>query len=213
MGSVYRVFAVVLFLWLMTSLICYGQTFSEFFRQKKTQEEYLLKQIAYLELYGGYVRQGYQIAKSGLGVIRDFSSDEFDLHKEFFASLKQVNPLIKKDVRAVKVVLMQEKISKVLAGMSGISLAEESLVWVNRLRQGILEECEKDLDALLMVISADVLEMSDQQRLSKVIQIHQATEQRLGFVLAAYMELKVLSLNRSNEIDQLEKLRSLYENN
>jgi hypothetical protein len=213
MGSVYRVFAVVLFLWLMTSPICYGQTFSEFFRQKKTQEKYLLTQIAYLELYGGYVRQGYEIARSGLGVIRDFSSVEFDLHKEFFASLKQVNPLIKKDVRALEVVMMQDKISKVLAGMNGIFLSEEALAWVDGLRNGLLEECEKDLDALLMVMSADVLEMSDQQRLSKVIQIHQATEQRLGFVLLLFSELKGISLARENEKLNLEKLRRLYENN
>ena len=44
-----------------------AQTFAEWFQQKKTQIKYLTEQIAALEQYGNYVKQGYRIAQGGWG--------------------------------------------------------------------------------------------------------------------------------------------------
>ncbi|RZM09985.1 MAG: hypothetical protein EOO88_48750, partial [Pedobacter sp.] len=48
---------------------CYAQNWNEIFRQKKTQEKYLLKQLAYLKLYGQQLADGYALVKSGLDTI------------------------------------------------------------------------------------------------------------------------------------------------
>ena len=60
-----------------------AQTFSEWFRQKKTQKKYLLQQIAALQVYIGYAQKGYRIAKEGLTTIGGFTKGEFDLHSDF----------------------------------------------------------------------------------------------------------------------------------
>ena len=143
MGLGIRVFVCLLVL-LLSGLGSYGQTFSEFFRQKKTQEEYLVKQIGFLELYGGYVRQGYELVGSGLKVISRFTSGEFDLHKDFFASLKSVNPLIKNDTRVLEIVLMQDKINSAFWEMSRLELSRENMSFAFLVKDGVMGECERD---------------------------------------------------------------------
>src|SRR3954471_4245804 len=72
-----------------------AQTFSEWFRQKKTQKKYLIEQIAALEVYAGYLEKGYSIMSEGLSQINSIKHGEFDLHESYFTSLKNINPHIK----------------------------------------------------------------------------------------------------------------------
>src|SRR3954469_16187075 len=72
-----------------------GQTFSEWFRQKKTQKKYLIEQIAALQVYTGYLEKGYSIVIEGLSQISNIKHSDFDLHADYFSSLKYINPSIK----------------------------------------------------------------------------------------------------------------------
>ena len=55
----------ILILFLLTIIVTttQAQTFAEWFRQKKTQKQYLIQQIAALQVYIGYAQKGYSIAK------------------------------------------------------------------------------------------------------------------------------------------------------
>lgn len=212
MGLGIRVFGCLLVL-MLSGLGSYGQTFSEFFRQKKTQEEYLVKQIGFLELYGGYVRQGYEIVGSGLKVIRDFTSGEFDLHKNFFASLKAVNPLIKNDTRVLEIVLMQDKIAAVFREMSRLELSKENMSFVLLVKNGVLEECEKDVEELELLMSASALQMSDDQRLSKLDGLHRSMLEKFASSHGFYLELKSLVGLKNEHKLGLDWLRRWHEIN
>jgi len=89
---------------------CKAQTAAEFLRQKKTQEKYLLKQLAYLELYCSELRKGYQLAKEGWGTIKGFTDGEFKLHEAFFDALSTVSTVVKKDFRVGEIAAMQLRI-------------------------------------------------------------------------------------------------------
>lgn len=212
MGSSNRIL-LCFFVLVLLSLSSYGQTFAEFFRQKKTQEEYLLKQIGYLELYGGYVRQGYEIVGSGLNVIKGFTAGEFDLHKDFFEDLKRVNPLIKKDARVTEIAVMQGKILTAFVGIARMYLDDEILAEVFLMRQGLMEECEKDLEELLVVMSSSRLEMTDQQRLTRLAKVHARMLEKLAFSLDLYGQLKELVQLQGEEKLNVDWLRRVYENN
>jgi len=80
-------------------LIAFGltgraQTFDEWFRQKKTQLNYLAKQIAALEAYHQVTEKGYQIVQAGTGLITDTRKADYELHNGYFSSLLSVNPVI-----------------------------------------------------------------------------------------------------------------------
>lgn len=212
MGSSNRVL-LCFFAFVLLSVNVYGQNFAELTRQKKTGEEYLLKQIAYLKLYGGYVRQGYEIVGSGFKVIKGFSSAEYDLHKDFFKDLKLVNPLIKQDARVMEIAVMQGKILTAFVGMARLELDAEILAEVFLMRQGLLEECEKDIEELLVVMSSSRVEMTDQQRLSRLAKVHVGMLEKLAFSLNLYGQLTELVRMRGDEKLNLEWLRRVYENN
>lgn len=46
-----------------------AQTFNEWFKQKKTQIQYLIDQIAALQVYSQSLQKGYDIADAGLKFI------------------------------------------------------------------------------------------------------------------------------------------------
>ncbi len=103
-------FLIILFV--LSVSFCQGQTYDEWFRQKKTKEKYLLQQVAALQTYIGYAEKGYSIATCGLNAIKEFKHGDFNLHNTFFNSLSTVNPAIKKYSKVVAIIAMQISIAK-----------------------------------------------------------------------------------------------------
>ena len=85
--SILIIFIIVVFI-----AFANAQGLSNFFSQKKADIQYMLDQIAALQVYIGYAEKGYNIAQQGLTIIGYIKKGEFDLHNAFFSSLKTVNP-------------------------------------------------------------------------------------------------------------------------
>src|SRR3546814_4811730 len=82
-----RGFRFILLCWLIAMLPCsdlFAQAtkWKEWFRQKKTQKEYLVMQIAALQAYIQVAKRGYEIAKTGLTTIGNIKDGDFNLHRE-----------------------------------------------------------------------------------------------------------------------------------
>ncbi|TKC04338.1 hypothetical protein [Pedobacter frigoris] len=210
MGSKIKILVLAVCLAFVSSL-SFGQTYAEFFRQKKTQEKYLLKQLAYLKLYAGYLKKGYDVVSDGLGTIKGFTSGEFGLHEAFFGSLALVNPLIKNDYRVLEIASMQGKISKAFNLMLRLDLGNENLTYIRSVRDGVIEECNKDLDELLLVVSASSLEISDEDRLSRLARVHGSMSEKLEFVSGFYVEVSSIAQSGRDNKSEVLKIRRLYE--
>jgi hypothetical protein len=97
-------------------MICFSscwvkaQTFDEWFRQKKTQIQYLIDQIAALKVYSQSLEKGYQITGAGLKFIHGVKKGDFDLHQFYFSSLKKVNPQVKSYTKIADIILLQTAI-------------------------------------------------------------------------------------------------------
>ncbi len=102
----------LIILFVLSVSFCQGQTYDEWFRQKKTQKKYLLEQIAALQTYIGYAGKGYSIVTGGLSIIRNIKHGDFNLHNNFFNSISSVNPAIKKYSKVVSIIVMQISIAK-----------------------------------------------------------------------------------------------------
>lgn len=76
---------VALVAYLAVSLPVHAQTWSEWFRQKKTQKKYLLQQIAALKVYIDYAEKGYKIACDGIHAVREIKRGDFNLHDNFLS--------------------------------------------------------------------------------------------------------------------------------
>lgn len=178
-----RCLLVVVLLLSVFPLFSSAQTWSEWFKQKKTQKRYLLEQIAALKVYAGYLKKGYEIVDGGLSTVRDITKGEFSLHNAFISSLKQVSPAIRKDVRVAEIIALQIGIIGGFAEVKGSEyLSAEELAYVGLVQGAVTMECFDDLEELLLVVTSGRLEMKDDERLARLAAIYENVLDKSAFV-------------------------------
>lgn len=165
------------------ALTVQAQTFGEWFRQKQTQQKYLLEQIAALKVYTGYVKKGYTVARDGLGLVRDITGGEFKLHELFISGLKMVSPIVAGDVRIAEIVALELSIVRSfgqLLKLEGLSV--DHLDYLLSVKSSVVDTGLADLEELFLVASSGRVEMTDDQRIARLNGIYERTLDRWGFV-------------------------------
>ncbi len=189
-----------------------AQTWNEFFKQKSTQKEYLLEQLAAMKLYAEYAKDGYDIASTGVNLIKDFRNGEFHLHNVFFTSLSLINPKISNMSEIKNIVHWEIAIQDGFKSLTSEMMREKDRAYVKEVRDQVLESCRSDLDQLLLVISEGTLEMRDAERLERILEIHQRMEGRFQFSRSFIRKVKTLKMNEDQEKRDIHVLRNVYEN-
>lgn len=189
----------------------YGQNWNEIFRQKKTQKKYLLQQIAALEVYTSYLKKGYEITGSGLQTIKDLSNGEFSLHNAFITGLKAVSPVIKNNVKVAEIIKIQIMIGKVFSGIrSDPNLSPASQLYIREVRDNLWEECLKNLEELLMIITSAKVEMSDDQRMERLDKIYRSMQDKSAFARSFADEVALFIRQKELEKKSIEQLSNSY---
>lgn len=206
---------LILFLFVMFATTTQAQTFAEWFRQKKTQKQYLIQQVAALQVYIGYAQKGYSIAQEGLNMIGDFKRGEFNLHTGYFNSLKNVNPKIKQYAKVADIMAMQVAIIKGYNRTrrqmqeSGAFNGKE-LDYIIRVLGRLLDDCENTLDELITVTTDGNLEMKDDERLERIDILYQDMTDKYTFSQSFSNETMVLASSRIKENNDVQTSRALY---
>ncbi|MDB5004431.1 MAG: hypothetical protein JWQ34_2656 [Mucilaginibacter sp.] len=187
---------------LLFSLSCaQAQTFAEWFSQGKTQKKYLLAQIEALQVYGGYLKKGYGVAKGGLGSITSYASDEFKLHTAYYDRLKMADPSLKNNAQVKEIISWQQDIIKLTSNWNEVQPTKNAL----------LKDCEAQLTELSKVISSKT-EMTEAERLQQIEAIHAAMLSNLHFASNFSTQLKRYAIQKQQEINSTNTLKELYEN-
>jgi hypothetical protein len=205
----------VLIILLLSSQILHAQNWNEWFEQKKTQKKYLLQQIAALKIYLGYLEKGYDIANKGLNTIHDIKKGDFDLHNNFFSSLKQVNPKIQKWAKVADIIACQVRIVKIAKqNIESISenrqFTNEELAYCKIVFDNLLTECLKNIDELVMIITSGEVEMKDDERIKRIDELYTDMRDKYSFSCSFGNEINLLSLQRMSEQSQINYSRLIY---
>lgn len=206
---------------LLISVLCsvtlsYGQNWQEWFKQKKTQKKYLLEQIAQLQVYISYMAKGYTIVREGLNTIQSIRNGEWDLHKVFFVSLKNVNPKIKQYGKVAAIVADQEYIISQFKDAwkdirnSGQFTADE-LDYCYKVFTDLLDKSSLNITVLLEVLSNNELEMTDDERIKKIDQIYAESEEQRVFVISFSGSFRIQALNRLNSSQDIQRVKILHD--
>ncbi|MFN0290135.1 hypothetical protein [Pedobacter helvus] len=189
-----------------------AQTFSEWFRQKKTQEKYLLNQIAALQVYIGYAKQGYELVGSGLSTVKDITGGEFNLHNAFISGLKKVSPIVASDIRIAEIIAYQLEIARSFNALrkSG-AFVNAHLGYIGLVAEGVLSACHNDLEELLQVITSGKLEMEDGKRIARIVTIHERMMDKAAFTQDFCNDAALLIRQKQIEQRSIENLRRYYE--
>lgn len=188
-----------------------AQTFSEWWFQKKTQIKYLGLQIAALEQYGSYVKQGYNIAHNGLSAISGFTGDEKNLHGSYYNSLKTVNPAIKDNPQANAIAEYASAIPPQFDRLNSLNgLDADTHSYITSVKNKVLAECDADITELQLVMTSGDAEMTDDERLKRLNQISARMKDKFAFSLTFCNQVKTLLLQRNQDLNNTQTLRRYY---
>jgi len=151
------------------------------------------------------MKQGYDILNSGYRTVRDLSQGNFSLHRTFLDGLLRVNPTVRRYRKIGEIINMQiHLVAQCRAGYKGFSTSQlfngQELRYISGIHDRILRLSLGNLNELLLVLSEQTLEMSDNERLSRIDAIHRQMEEKLHFLHHFNAESSVLQLQRKKEL-------------
>lgn len=201
----------------MLFVACYAiqaQTLEEWTQQKKTQKKYLLQQIAALKVYLEYAEKGYEITGKGINTVRNIKNGDFDLHRDFFESLKAVNPLIKKYAKVGDIILYQIRIvKKVKETLEKVrdskQFTTKELVYCKEVLDFLLDECIKTVEELIQVTTSGVFCMKDDGRLKQIDRLYEDIQSKYTFCSSFAGEMELLSVQRQAEQTEINQSKLL----
>ena len=191
-----------------------AQTRVNLFRQSATQKKYLLQQIAALHMYIGYAKKGYSIAKQGLVTISDIKHGEFNLHKDYFNSVKTVNPTVKKYGKIADIIRLQVNIVNVYREAAkpvkqSDSFNGEEIRYISGVFERLMDDCTQTIEDLIDVTTSGVLEMKDDQRLKRIDALYSEMQDKYTFVKHFSNEAKLLAASRKREQNDIQASRAV----
>ncbi len=150
-----------------------AQTFNEWFRQKKTQEKYLIQQIAGLRVYAGYMKKGYEVFDRGSKTISKIKKGDFNMHNVFFNDKIKLNPNLSKAVENLGIEQLHTAINS--TGNQLKKFVSKTLYFSNKQRayfNSVIGNTDREADELFAnykeLITKNELSMDDDERLQRL---------------------------------------------
>jgi len=207
---IFRFLTLLLLLLAVTATTTKAQTWDEWFHQKKTQLDYLAKQIAELQAYGGFLKQGYAISQNGLAAVKNWTGSEFALHSDYYHSLKEVSPALKNNPQAMEITAYASAIQGSFTRLNTKGLGAEGLAYTNRVKGKVFEECGANLSELQLVMTSGPMQMTDSERLERLNKIYVGTKDLYGFARSFTNQVRTLLLQKLQVEQNIQTLKKYY---
>lgn len=209
-------FLMILITGMILSTAAPAQTWNEWFKQKKTQKKYLVKQIALLRVYLDYLKKGYEIADKGLTTIHNIKNGDFNLHRDFFGSLKNVNPHIANSAKVADIIAFQVYIIQDMKRVNNFcrdneNFTPEEIRYVAAVYSNMLFLCDASISELLMIIRSNETEMKDDERLKRIDTLYDEMLDKHAFVQSFGNDVRLIAKEREREQQSIELLRKQHD--
>ncbi|SEJ52936.1 hypothetical protein SAMN05216327_11241 [Dyadobacter sp. SG02] len=192
-----------------------AQLFKEWFRQNRTQRQYLKEQIVQLKLYLELTKKGYKIAKAGLNTIHQIKNCEFKLHKNRFDSLLVVKSGITSLSRLQHISDLHGSVNEIyeelprdIEACQGLSPAQK------RQFNDVLTEFYDDSQVLVYgffaVVRDGQLSMTDDERIKRIEHFYVEFEKNYMFAQDLRRQIGLVCELVKREIQDLENCRKLH---
>jgi DNA repair ATPase RecN len=162
------------------------------------------------------MKKGYELLSGGYKTVKDMTEGNFSLHKTFLDALMQVSPAVKNYKRVAEIVEYQ--ISIVKESRNGMNrfiksgnFSGQEINYFEKVYGNLLNQSLRNLDELTMVITADKLRMSDDERLKAVDDIYEQMQDKLLFLRNFNITSNVLALQRAREKNDVYVSKSFQE--
>ncbi|WP_040680201.1 hypothetical protein [Niabella aurantiaca] len=163
------------------------------------------------------MKKGYEILTGGYNTVKNISEGNFKLHQVFLDGLMQVSPAVKKYKRVGDIINYQLRLVKEYkAAFNRFKQAgwfkPDEIDYMGKVYGKLVNESLEALDDLLVIVTANKLRMSDEERLSAIDDIYKDMSDKLEFLRRFNDQAEVLSLQRAREMKDVKTLRGMYGN-
>jgi hypothetical protein len=161
------------------------------------------------------LKKGYEIVAKGYTTIKDISEGNFHLHQLFLDGLLEVSPLVKKYYKVNSIIENQLKIfSEYKAALnhfkSSGSFNGEEIDYMGKVYKRLFKKSADNIESLVMVLTAGVLRMSDDERLSSIDTIDEEVKEELDFLRRFNNQNKILLIQRKKAANDINVSKQLY---
>lgn len=148
--------------------------------------------------------KGYKILTSGYNKIKDIAEGNFNLHKVFLNGLYQVNPQVKQYYRVAQIIkyqklLVDEYKRATKRFKETDQLTEDEIRYILNVFEFLGKQSLKNLEELIMVITANKLRMNDSDRFTAIDRIFFELENELVFLRQFNASTDLLIAQRERE--------------
>ena len=176
--------------------------------EKLTQFKQILKDM----------KKGYEILNGGYNTIKDLSQGNFSLHETFLDALMQVSPTVRNykrvgDIVHYQVLLVKEYKSALTRFRNSRNFNADEITYLKNVYAKLFKQSLRNLDELTLVISANKLRMSDNERLAAIDKVFADMQDMLLFLRSFNNNTSVLVIQRTKERNDVQAMRSIYKVN
>lgn len=185
-------------------------SFGDLFGQAGKQKNYYLQQIAAYQAFESELKQGYNVVKNGLNGIRDINTAELNAHSAYYQALKQPGSSVKNNTQVQDILNWQTEINTSFSqSFSGLTVDEQSYIAI--VKANLLQACNNDLTDLQNLLHSGTLQMTDDERLKRLAEIHKSMLDKYEFSRSFINSIRLLLAQRGQDLDETQTLKSIYE--
>lgn len=161
------------------------------------------------------MKKGYQILEGGYNTVKNISEGNFNLHKTFLDGLLEVSPAVRnyrrvKDIANCQLLLVKEYRSAYDRFRKDDNFNADEVAYMGQVYDNLFQQSLRNLDELLVVVTAGKTRMSDDERLQAIDRIYADMQDKLMFLRHFNNNTTVLSVQRAKERSDVQTVRKIY---
>lgn len=204
---------IVITLFLLISLNMPVKIYAQ--SQEATQLVLNYEKLRQLEEILDNMYKGYKILSKGYNTIKDISEGNFSLHKVFLDGLYAVNPAVRDYKRIPYIIQYQKFLVKEYKRAfnrfkNDPNLTVREVKYLANVYSYLFKQSLRNLDELLMIITAAKLRMSDEERLRAIDRIYYDLENKVVFLKFFNSTTQWLAMQRARDNHDVITLQKLY---
>jgi hypothetical protein len=184
--------------------------------QEATQLILNYEKLKQLEEILDNMYKGYKILSSGYNRVKDIAEGNYSLHQVFLDGLFAVNPSVAQYKRIPYIIRYQSLLMKEYKRAfdkfkNDPNLTPDEVKYLERVYSYLVKQSLRNLEELTMIVTANKLRMSDDERIQSIDRIYFDIENKLSFLRYFNNSTQVLIVQRAKESGEVGSVKKLYE--
>lgn len=190
---------------------------AKLFAQSDEAQQLLLnvEKLAQFKQILSDMKKGYQIVVTGYSTIKNLSQGNFNLHKTFLDALMEVSPAVRKykkvaDIINDQILIIKEYKNAFSRFKKDNNFNSDEIDYLGKVYTNLFKQSLNNLDELTIIITANKLRMSDDERLAAIDRIYNDMQDKLMFLRHFNNNTTILAVQRAREKNDAVTMKTIY---